>query len=195
MEKLSMKITDLLVKKNCIEQSMYSIYQYGTQMTLEIACSFLTSILICGMCGMLVEGLIFFAVFIPLRSYLGGFHMKSYWACFLCSAAALIGILSLVRFLAPGEIVSWALLLVSSFGVFLEARADSRLDEEGKYFYPRICMLILAILMAGTVFWVFRDFSKLFLLACTVALVAVSKLAVWITKEKKRHKAENSGIY
>lgn len=183
MEKLSMKITDLLVRKNCIEQSMYSIYQYGTQMLLEIGCSFLTSILICGMCGMLVEGLIFFAVFIPLRSYLGGVHMKSYWACFLCSVTALVGILALVRFLAPGELVSWTLLLVSSLGIFLEARADSR-DEEGRHFYPRICMLILAILMAGTVFWVFREFSKLFLLACTAALAAVSKLAVWITAEK-----------
>ena len=40
MEKLSIRIADLLLKKQCIEESMYNIYQYGMQMTLEIGLSF-----------------------------------------------------------------------------------------------------------------------------------------------------------
>lgn len=55
----------------------------------------------------------FFGVFIPLRSYLGGFHMNSYWACFICSSTVLVGILLLVRFCNPNPIVSWIMLIFS----------------------------------------------------------------------------------
>ena len=80
MEKLSIRIADLLLEKQYIEESMYNIYQYGMQMALEIGLSFITSIFICCIWRKIAEGIIFFAIFIPLRSYLGGFHMKSYRA-------------------------------------------------------------------------------------------------------------------
>lgn len=38
MKKISIRIADLLLRKHHIEESMYNIYQYGLQMTLEIGC-------------------------------------------------------------------------------------------------------------------------------------------------------------
>ncbi len=49
-------------------------------------------------------------------------------------------------------------------------------DAEGRHFYPKICMIILIILIIGIVFTTLGSSSKLFLLACTNILVAVSKL-------------------
>ena len=98
MEKLSIRIADLLLKKQYIEESMYNIYQYGMQMALEIGLSFITSIVICCIWGKIAEGIIFFAIFIPLRSYLGGFHMKSYRACYICSCVTLVAVLGLSSF-------------------------------------------------------------------------------------------------
>lgn len=46
MKKISIRIADLLLRKHHIEESMYNIYQYGLQMTLEIGCSFITSIIV-----------------------------------------------------------------------------------------------------------------------------------------------------
>lgn len=175
MEKLSIKVADHLLKNRYIEESMYNVYQYGMQMALEIGLSFFTSVVICCIWGKVAEGIIFFAVFIPLRSYLGGYHLKSYAACYLCSCATLVVILGL-SFLQPDAAISWLILGISIIIIFLEAKREKMRDEEGRHFYPKICAIILVILIAGIVFTAFDSASKLFLLACTNTLVAGSKL-------------------
>lgn len=175
MEKLSIKIADLLLKRRYIEDSMYNIYQYGMQVALETGFSFITSAVICWIWGKIVEGIIFFAIFIPLRSYLGGFHMKSYGACYICSCITLVAILGVSSF-EPDYYISWIILSIAAIVVFLEAKKEKMKDAEGKYFYPKICMIILAILLIGIVFTAMGSSSKLFLLACTNILVAASKL-------------------
>lgn len=175
MEKLSIRIADLLLKKHYIEESMYNIYQYGMQMALEIGLSFITSVVICCIWGKIVEGIIFFVIFIPLRSYLGGFHMKSYRACYICSCVTLVAVLALST-LEPHFYISWLILSISVIMVFLEAKKEKMKDAEGRLFYPRICLIILMILIIGLAFTILGSSSKLFLLACTNLLVAVSKL-------------------
>ena len=109
MENISKKLSDLLLENHYIEKSQYPIYQYGLQMAFEIGFSFISSIIICCICGKIIEGIIFFITFIPLRSYLGGFHMKSYIACYICSCIALIGALKLSS-LNPDYYISWIML-------------------------------------------------------------------------------------
>ena len=123
MKKISIRIADLLLRKHHIEESMYNIYQYGLQMTLEIGCSFITSIIVCCIWGKVIEGILFFVIFIPLRSYLGGFHMKSYWACFICSLVTLIAVLGLSPF-APKYYISWLILGISIVMIFFEAKKE-----------------------------------------------------------------------
>lgn len=175
MEKLSIRITNLLLGKQLIEKSMYSIYQYGMQMALEIGFSFITSAIICYIWGKVVEGLIFFLIFIPLRSYLGGLHLKSYKACYICSCITLVAILGLSNF-EPAYYISWLILSISTIMVFFESIIEKKHDAEGRYYYRKICTVIIIILVAGIAFTVAGHWSKLFLLACTCALVAISKL-------------------
>lgn len=175
MEKISNRIADLLLKKHYIEEAMFSIYQYGIQMTLEIGLSFVTSIVICCLWGKVLEGIIFFAVFIPLRSYLGGFHLKSYGACYICSCVTLVAVLGL-SFFEPDYYISWLILCLSIITIFFEARREKLRDADGKHFYPKICVIILVILITGVILTALNSSSKLFLLACTNVLVAVSKL-------------------
>ena len=185
MEKLAIKIADLLLKKKYIEESMYNIYQYGMQIALEIGLSFLTSVVICCVWGKIMEGIIFFAVFIPLRSYLGGYHMKSYVACYVFSCVTLIIVLGLSS-VEPKCIVSWLILTISLIVILMEARQEKKKDAEGKYFYPKICLSILTILAIAIILTLMNSSSMLFLLACTNVLVAVSKLL-----KEKQTTAEN----
>lgn len=175
MEKLSIRITEFLLKKQYIEESMYNIYQYGMQMTLEMGFSFITSVFICCMWGKIIEGIIFFVIFIPLRSYLGGFHMKNYRTCYICSCITLVAVLGLSSF-EPYYYISWFILSISIIMIFIEAKRERMKDAEGRHFYPKICMIILIILIIGIAFTILGSSSKLFLLACTNILVAVSKL-------------------
>lgn len=118
---------------------------------------------------------IFFGVFIPLRSYLGGFHMNSYWACFICSSTVLVGILLLVRFCNPNPIVSWIMLIFSVVIIVWKAKKASEVDEEGQHYYPRICIIVVGILFVSIIFFAISKFSLLFLIACTNVLVVISK--------------------
>lgn len=175
MEKISIRVADILLKKEYIEHSKYSIYQYGIQMMLEVGCSFITSAIICCFWGKIIEGLIFFGIFIPLRSYLGGFHMKSYGACFICSCVTLVSILGLSTFYIASYI-SWTILGLSATFVYLQAKREKQQDEDGRYFYPKICIIIVVLLIIAVIFSLLNFSSELFVLACTNALVAVSKL-------------------
>lgn len=154
---------------------MYDIYQYGMQMALELGFSFITSVVLCCIWGKIVEGIIFFAIFIPLRSYLGGFHMKSYRSCYICSCVTLVTVLGLSSF-KPDYYTSWIILSISIIIIFFEAKGEKLRDEEGIHFYYKICIIILVILIIGIIFTVWRFSSGLFLLTCTNKLVAVSKL-------------------
>lgn len=175
MEKLSIKITNHLLSKQLIEESMYSIYQYGMQMALEIGLSLITSAIICLIWGKVVEGLIFFVIFIPMRSYLGGFHLKSYNACYICSCITLVAVLGLSNF-EPDYYVSWLILSISIIIVFFESLIEKKRDAAGRYFYRIICIIVIGIIAASIVFTVAGHSSGLFLLASTCALVAISKL-------------------
>ena len=65
---------------------------------------------------------------------------------------------------------------IAAIVVFLEAKKEKIKDAEGKYFYPKICVIILAILLIGIIFTAMGSSSQLFLLACTDILVDASKL-------------------
>ena len=101
--------------------------------------------------------------------------MKSSWACFICSLVTLIAVLGLSPF-APKYYISWLILGISIVMIFFEAKKEKMKDAEGRYFYPKICVIILLILITGIVFTALHSSSKMFLLACTNALVAASKL-------------------
>ena len=176
MRELSIKIMNAIFEDNGLDKSMYSVYQYGIQMALEIGCSFVTSVLICYIYRMLVEGFVFFLIFIPIRSYLGGYHMKHYWACFLCSCFTLIMILTLVKYICPNIICIWGIISISLVIILRAAYKQREVDDDGRYYYPKICFIILGVLVFALLLTIFNNISLVFLIACTCLLVAVSKI-------------------
>lgn len=168
-------IVGSLKKRECKRKLNPILRHNGIQMAFEVGCSFIMSIIICCACGQMIDGIIFFGVFIPLRSYLGGFHMNSYWACFICSSTVLVGILLLVRFCNPNPIVSWIMLIFSVVIIVWKAKKASEVDEEGQHYYPRICIIVVGILFVSIIFFAISKFSLLFLIACTNVLVVISK--------------------
>ena len=71
MERLAIKFTDYLIHKGVILQENRNIYQFGFQVGFEVVLNTVISILIAIICKMEVECIVFFLVFIPLRSYAG----------------------------------------------------------------------------------------------------------------------------
>lgn len=176
MEKVSERITKLLLEKNYIEQSMYEVYKYGIMMLFEVMLSFITSIFVCCIMGMFLEGIIFFALFIPIRSYLGGLHMKSYVACFLCSGITMTLILILVKYLKLEPMISTIVLTICEILIIFLATKERKKNAVGKEYFKKICYISMITECIGMVLFIYGGNRILFLITCTIVLATISKL-------------------
>lgn len=176
MEKIAEKITKILLKNKYIEKSMYEIYEYGLMMFLEIILSFSTSVLICCAMGMIWEGIIFFLFFIPIRSYLGGLHMKSYLSCFFYSVMAIIIILLMVKYISVKVLISIIIVTICEVVILIVAYKEKRKCEEGKEFFLKVVSIIIITESISFVLFFSNNGKMLFLVACTYLLVTLSKL-------------------
>lgn len=74
--------------------------------------------------GMLPECLFFFLLFIPMRSYGGGLHMKTYFACFIGSCFILTFSLLAVKYLTISIPISFALYLFAAILILVIGPVD-----------------------------------------------------------------------
>ena len=109
MEYLSAKLTNYILKKGRIDTEAYEIYQYGFQCFLEVSVSTICSLFLALLLHMLPECLFFFLLFIPLRSFGGGLHLKTYFACFIGSCLILLFTLLSVKYFTIPLFISFVL--------------------------------------------------------------------------------------
>lgn len=175
MEKIATGIAKLLVRENLIEESAMEIYQYGLVRMLELSGAIFTSFLLCLAMGMLKEGIIFFAFFMPLRSFLGGFHLKKYWQCYMMSCCTLFAVLMITKAVTLDAHVSSMLIVLTVIGIGWEAWRERK--EPEKKVFARIVWGVLAVLLAVTAFCAVRkQEAVLVLLGCVTTVVWGSKM-------------------
>lgn len=187
MEKIATKLTDLLIENNVINNSMYEIYQYGFLRMLEIGGAFLTGVVICFGMGMLKEGVIFLIFFAPLRSYLGGIHLKNYWQCYILSCLVLTLVLLITKYVTFNPYITCGLIMLGTIGMGIEAYKEYR-RQRNKVYSIIICAVLSVILLVS--FFCFKGGydSILVLLSCIVILVFISKLIEQLRNRLYYHK-------
>lgn len=97
MKQLIERIMFYINKEYSLEQSEQEIIQFGIEAAFEVGINLVISILILYKMGMIIEGLIFFFIFIPIRTLTGGYHSNSYLYCLLFSIFTLIAVMRLSR--------------------------------------------------------------------------------------------------
>lgn len=178
MERLSHGLTGYLINKHTISEDDYNIYQYGFQMGLEILISTVVSFSMALCLNMVLECILFFAVFIPLRSYAGGVHMSKYWKCLICSITVLLSTLLIVRFgdvnyniSLGGIIISLVLIKIQSPIGDISRKLD---PEEISYFSKRLTGVLFMILALSVYLWFLRSEKYLLLLLATNWLMVLT---------------------
>lgn len=111
MKQLVERIMFYINKEYSLEQSEQEIIQFGIEAALEVGANLVISILILYKMGMMVEGLIFFCTFIPIRTLAGGYHSDSYLCCVLFSALTLIAVMNLSRYISINKELMVILIL------------------------------------------------------------------------------------
>lgn len=95
---LSSCIVRLLIRNNVISGDEFDIYQYGFEIFISSIITFSITI-ICGLifhCMFAV--LIYFCIFVILRTVCGGYHAKTYFRCNLTFALTTASILLVYKF-------------------------------------------------------------------------------------------------
>lgn len=157
MEKLSYILTCYLVEKNVVAAEKSSIYQYGFQIGMEVCLNTIISILIAILCHMECETIIFFVVFMLLRSYAGGLHLNTYISCLICSCMSLLGLLMIVRYWNIDSPLSMGIVVISLFLIKLLSPVQDInrpiSPDEMQTFGKKLNYSILVILILSVIFY------------------------------------------
>lgn len=178
MKRLAKALSEYVVHKGVVKEEEYSIYEYGFLIALEIILSLLISLGIAYALHMVVEGILFFIIFIPLRSYAGGLHMEHYWTCLLLSCLTFTAILIVGKFVNLPVFASFLMLVPLMAGVWFMHPVENvnrEVDEdEARYFKKQLRNFLLMDTIIAAFCMTFKKEVYLVTITATFFVVAAT---------------------
>lgn len=190
MKLISQKIATGLQKHDKIPPEELQLYAFGIQTIFEIGLSFLCGVLIAILYDMIFEFFIFMLLFIPLRSYVGGFHFKKFLPCLLCSAAVQCVALIIIRENQLQTKTSCFLIGISLIAVRSIGIVESRKKHDGisEIYFKRKMEHILWIILVVTILLVFVSSSYYLSIIAVTMIVMIVSMIVGLLKIRMTNK-------
>ncbi len=120
IKQIALKITKLILKKSSPDSDMFEAYRYRVEIILSSLLNFILVIAASIAVSDVVSGVIFPAVFISLRMFVGGYRAKTYLlhsALFLLIYLAAYYINSAAAAIIVGELFSRILTIIILLGI------------------------------------------------------------------------------
>lgn len=178
MEHLSIILTDYIFKKGIIDEKSYEIYQYGFQCFLEVSASTICSVVIALLLHMFPECLFFFLLFIPMRSFSGGLHLKTFFSCFIGSCLILTSTLLIVKYITVPIPLSFMLYVFCSIIILITGPVDHPNREvdsqENRIFNRRTHFTLLFSFLLAVTFAVIGNTRYMFLQAIVFTFICLT---------------------
>ena len=174
MEFISKKLTNYILRKGLISDDLIEIYEYGFQCFLELSISTLCSIIIAIFLNMLPECLFFFLLFIPMRSFGGGVHMKTYFACFIGSCMLLTASLLSVKYLTIPLLISLGLYIFSAILIILIGpvnHPNREVDNQENHSFKKRTYFTQLFSFFSALFFIFINSTRYMLLQALVFFI------------------------
>lgn len=95
IEKLSKAIVNYQSEVGTIQKEDINVYQYGYTLMAEVILNVSISVLLGFALDQIKEVIFFLCMFIPLRSFAGGYHAKKAWQCVVLSNLSIVMTLGL----------------------------------------------------------------------------------------------------
>lgn len=178
MEHLSIILTDYIFKKGIIDEKSYEIYQYGFQCFLEVSASTICSVVIALLLHMFPECLFFFLLFIPMRSFSGGLHLKTFFSCFIGSCLILTSTLLIVKYITVPIPLSFMLYVFCAIIILITGPVDHPNREvdsqENRIFNRRTHFTLLFSFLLAVTFAVTGNTRYMFLQAIVFTFICLT---------------------
>ncbi|WP_095175654.1 MULTISPECIES: accessory gene regulator B family protein [Blautia] len=183
-----MKLLEKIILDEDMTTSEKEIALYGVHALVEIGVSILVCLALTSMMKMYLEGLMFFVIFIPLRSFAGGVHCDKWWSCLIMSSFSFWAVLFITNMEIMSNMCSYVIsmccigVIIAVAPVINEARPVA--EEEFMQFAKRLFVHLGSIIVIETILFYFGMRHYLQLIA-VVLLFMVMVLLLGKRKWKK----------
>jgi accessory gene regulator B len=154
---VSEKITDGLVNNGVITNEDRELYAYGFYTGALMLLNVVTTLVIGLIFGMVLESIVLMMVYIPLRSYSGGYHAKTAFHCYLFSTIAMLAALLGIKLIVWTGFICLIAALVTGGMIFLLSpveNANKPLDQIETVVYKKRARTIFIIFLGiALIFW------------------------------------------
>lgn len=192
MEKIAIILTDYIKRNTKITKTEYEIYHYGFQVGIELLIFLISALIVSAFLGMIEECIIFLVVFIPVRSYVGGLHLKSFRMCFILSCLALFLTLESVQNLSIPIEIAFILSIMEEIIIFYvkPIKNSNRpvAEEQEKVFGKRLQYILLTLFIINSFFFIFKIYNFLLTITYTFSIIIISQFGGKVKTAQKENK-------
>lgn len=190
--KISSFITDTLIEGNVIKNEEKNLYLYCFGTIIEMSANLLATLLIGAMLHRFIETLIFMIVFIPIRSFAGGYHCEKAESCFILSISVYLSVILSYKYLYCISVYwVYAIYLADLISVFILSPVVSPnkpLSEKGKNKNRCISIFITALYITAASVMLYCKIPYAFVILESVTASVISMTAGYL-KYRKCHKS------
>ena len=186
---ISQSIINNFVEKKVINQEDESIYAYGTEIAVAYILNLIAIFIIAAMMDMLIYCIIFIMIFVPLKSYTGGYHASNYKSCFILSCLIVTVVLFITKNV-PFKIPTYILILTMALSGALvyiigpiEDQNKSLTKIEFVYYKGKIKSIVIIELIVAVFISLF-GFEKILFLFCCNFIIALGVSIAGVIKNK-----------
>ena len=97
--KISEQITEKLLKENIISTDNRALYCYGIRNGLIMMMNLVTVVIIGIILNQVISGIVFMSLYMPLRTFAGGYHARTPERCYVFSVILIFAVLLAINYL------------------------------------------------------------------------------------------------
>ncbi len=172
------RIIEFLEQNNGFESGDKEIVEYGLRLGLLELVNTITILLIGLAFGMVVESLIFLLVYIPLRTFVGGYHSRTALLCYLTSILLVSSVLVIVKYFMNFELQYYILTVSCLVIIFLSPVEDENkpLDLVERKRYKKISVVLLGAVLMVLAFISFISMYYGYMIIISLSVVSLLAL-------------------
>lgn len=192
IDKLSNLISSEFVKHNIISEDAKDVYKYGVEISISSLIGFVITLIIGLIFNVLIQTVIFYVVFISLRSMTGGYHAETYLKCNLVFSLVTLFVVifskAACEMQMPGGILTLLFLpSVTSFIWIAPVENINKPIEKKKRVYWKITAVVTSVLLYILSLLLYKNQHTIeaTVIIMTVFMVSVLCMIAVILKEGK----------
>lgn len=198
IERVALKITNFIFKNTELDLELFEVYKYGIEITISTLLNVFWIITASIVLSDVISGVVFLAVFISLRSFVGGYHAKTYFMCnalFLLTYLVVYYVNLVAAAFIDGELFSrflTVLILLGIIPIIAFAPVQNKNKPLGEN-HSRICRIIgIATFILISIIALALHYSKIKYGSFMILTLSSISVLILIEKFKKNGGEENA---